>query len=164
MNAEVAQIDVYSTRRADLIELLGKMIGGTTWREPFSGGSTNVRDMMPYTNRLGAALAYARNCNPADSGPDILEALATGTQKHRRKIVAELAAAMLAGMGRLADRNADYLPQIAADAFMACCGVLRTGRPEEVTPDDYARLTTLAERALWDCAEKTARRVWRKLR
>lgn len=161
MNAAVAQIDVYSHQRADLLERLGCLVGGTTWREP-SGGGTNMIE-LPMAHRFAAALAFARECNPADTGPDILEALATGTQRHRIRIVAELTAALWLQQRR-AKKYPKVLPQIAADAFMGCCGVLPKGKPIGVKPEDYAAIIAVAEEMLWQAAERALRKLRRKLR
>jgi len=161
--AEVVQIDIYSNERAGLIEQLGILTGGTTWREVFRG-SHSTADNMPQAHKLAAALAYARETDPSNIGPDILEAMATGTQVHRRRIVGELTAALRIGTGRLAARNMDHLLQIAADAFLACVGVLPKGRPQAVSARDYNALTALGERILWRAADEALTALARKLR
>ena len=35
------QVDTYSAERASFAERLGRLAGGTTWREPLEGNGTN---------------------------------------------------------------------------------------------------------------------------
>lgn len=155
--------DHYEPRRFDFIEQVAKLAGKTTFREPIGGYGTR-RDYMPTEHAIAAAMAYARR-GQHDIGPDIAVAIATGCTDHRMEIVRELAAALLAGMGKVADRNADYLLEISADSYLCVIGIDRSNRPVGVSEKDYQVLRYFGDRMLLDAAEaalRRAARAWRK--
>lgn len=60
--------DIYSNQKASFRERIAKLAGGTTYREPMGGRSTDPNRMTDQD--VAAALAYARQ-GPDDIGPDI---------------------------------------------------------------------------------------------
>ena len=60
---------LWSTERADFVERVAKLAGGTTYRTPGAGRGTDLK-ALPDEHAIAAALAYARQ-GPNDIGPDV---------------------------------------------------------------------------------------------
>lgn len=149
--------DVFSAERAGFAERLARLAGGTTWREPLEGYGTRS-DNMPDTHAMAAALAFART-GPSDIGPDVAYAVICRRPAHRRRVVMELTAALLAQSGVVGERCADYLPQIAARCYVHVC----TGSPVEpvegVKERDWTILSAMGCGLLWDAVTVSVRRA-----
>lgn len=149
--------DAYSAERAGYAERLARLAGSTTWREPMEGHATRG-DHLPDVHAMAASLAFARR-GEADIGPDVALAVICRKMAHRRKVVTELAAALLASGGRAGERCADYLPQIAA----ACYSHVVTGEPIAVVAGiaerDWEILSSMGTGLLWDAVSVSVRRA-----
>ena len=149
--------DVFSTERAGFAERLARLAGGTTYREPMGGHGTKS-DHIPDVHAMAASLAFARR-GASDIGPDVAMAVICRKMAHRRRVVTELAAALLAQSGRVGERCADYLPQIAA----ACYSNVVTGealeRPEGPDDRDWEILSAMGTGLLWDAVSVSVRRA-----
>lgn len=147
--------ETYTHDAPSFAELLASLAGGTTFREPVGGRSTQTR-MMPWTHELAAIVAYART-SPNDIGPDIAVAIATGNIAHREKIVTQLAAAMLATGGKLSNKHADFLLEISAHAYLHVVTGKGSAKPDGIRERDYLALVWDAECRLLNAAEETRR-------
>lgn len=149
--------DAYSAERAGYAERLARLAGGTTYREPVGGYGT-PSDYMPDVHAMAASLAFARR-GEADIGPDVAFAVICRKMAHRRKVVTELAAALLASGGRAGERCAYYLPQIAS----ACYSHVVTGEPRAVVAGiaerDWVILSSMGVGLLWDAVSVSVRRA-----
>lgn len=152
-------MDLYSTERAGVIEMLGRLVGTTTWREPMEGHSTKL-DHLPKEHALEAALSFGRR-HRNDTAPDLLAAVATRTEIARTKIVPELVAALRIAAGRVAERNTEHLLVVAAHAYLQVVYGTEQQRPAFVSMRDYELLVSFGCRLLWAQVASTARRVHR---
>ena len=154
--------DEYSTVRAGFAERLARLAGGTTFREPVGGHSVKA-DNMPDVHAMAASLAFARQ-GDGDIGPDVAFAVICQRMTHRRRVVSEMTAALLAQGGRPGERCADYLPQIAASCYVHVV----TGNPAERVegPDerDWLILSSMGAGLLWDAVTVSVRRAERAYR
>lgn len=151
--------DVYSAERAGYAERLARLAGSTTWREPMEGHATKS-DNMPDVHAMAASLGFARR-GSSDIGPDVAVAVICRRMDHRQRVVTELTAALLAQSGRVGERCADHLPQIAAACYMHVV----TGEPyrrdlcPEVADRDWEILSAMGTRLLWDAVAVSIRRA-----
>lgn len=149
--------DIYSAERAGYAERLARLAGSTTYREPMEGHATRS-DYMPDVHAMAASLAFARR-GENDIGPDVALAVICRKMAHRRRVVTELAAALLAQGGRPGERCADALLEIAA----ACYVHVVTGDPlervPEITERDWEILSAMGAGLLWDAVAVSVRRA-----
>ena len=157
----MASNDLFSTERAGFLERLAGLSGRTTWREP--AGGAHYTGGVPDAHALAASLAYARR-GEHDIGPDILVCVACQTEHRRPRIVAELAAALVAECGRVAKRNQHALPAIAARAYMGVVYGKHYTPPSGVRMHDYLLLSRMGEATLWQAAEQSLRLAERAYR
>lgn len=157
------QTDVYSTERAGFAERLGRLAGGTTWREPMEGYGSR-HDWQPEAHKLAQALAYAR-AGENDIGPDLVCAIVLQWPGKPHRIVTELAAALLAQTGRVGERCADYIPIIARQCYLSVVtGVELPDEIDGVALRDWMILSAIGTATLWDSCEQTVRRAERAYR
>ena len=155
--------ETYTHERAGFAERAAKLAGRTAYREPVGGHGSRI-DYVPDEHAIAAAFAYARLA-PHDIGPDIAVAISTGTHAHARKIIVELAAALMAGLGRRADGYADAVIEVAADCYLRVITGCGKGKPEKMGDRPYEIAAALGDRILWQAADEAffrAERAYRK--
>lgn len=153
----------YTYERAGFFERAAKLAGKTTFREPV-GGYGSRADHLPDEHAIAAAFSYARQA-PHDIGPDIAVAIITGSVAHRQKIVTELAAALMAALGRKARDNATHMIYIAADCYLRVVTGSGAGKPEGMKDRPYEIARTIGDCILWRAADEAlfrAERAYRK--
>lgn len=95
--------DTYTLKRPSFEERVNALAGKGAWREPSDGAHGPVR-ILPGEHLDAAAIAYARQ-ERGDFGPDVLIAVALGSDAHRDRCVHSLAKA-LASLTRARDERA----------------------------------------------------------
>ncbi len=164
----------YTYDRASFAERAAKLAGVTTFREPVGGRGTR-RDQTPDEHSIAAAFAYARKMiwdeqlgeyvpDPHDVGPDIAIAIITGQAAHRQKIVTELAAALMSGLGRRSKGCAESIIYVAADCYMRVVTGKGIGKPEGMGDKPYEIARTLGDCILWRAADEAMHRAERAYR
>jgi len=153
--------ETFSYDRASFAERAAKLAGGTTYREPIGGRST--KQDIPDEHSIAAAFAYARQA-PHDIGPDIAIAIITGQAAHRQKIVTELAAALMSGLGRRSKGCAESIIYVAADCYMRVVTGKGIGKPEGMGDKPYEIARTLGDCILWRAADEAMHRAERAYR
>jgi len=83
---------LYSTDRADFVERVAKLAGGTTYRTPGAGRGTDIK-ALPDEHAIAAALAYARR-GPQDIGPDVAYCWVLESDAYRERVTRQLAIAL----------------------------------------------------------------------
>lgn len=144
--------EAFSYERATFAERAARLAGKTTFREPVGGVSTN-HDHMPDEHAIAAAFAYARK-HPRDVGPDIAVAIITGSTAHADKIVKELAAALLAGLGHRARGKVKAILQVSAGCYLRAVTGKGSGKPDDLDARQYQIASTLGDSVLWREAEE----------
>lgn len=148
--------DTFSTERAGFAERLGRLAGGTTYREPMEGHST-AGCHMPEAHSLATALAFAGRGN-GDVGPDLALAVVLQRLVKPERVVPWLASELSKYGGRMADKNADFLPNLSRVAYVA---VIQGGDPAEVEGVDeraHLWLSSLAMSLIWG---EVGEAIWR---
>ena len=154
--------ETFSYDRAGFAERAAKLAGMTTFREPVGGRGTK-RDHVPDEHAMAAAFAYSRQ-GPNDIGPDIALAIITGTHAHGDRIIRELAAALMAGLGNRATGKTAAIVRVAAGCYLrAVCG---SGgkKPDGLTDRQYELARILGESVLWRSANEALFRAERAYR
>ena len=129
--------DIYTHERASFRERIAALAGGTTWREPCGGRSTDPDRMTDQD--VAAALAYARR-GPADIGPDVAYCIVCQSNTNRERIVRELAAALVESGGYYLRKARPYVTSIAMQAFDSAVWQARCARPEGCGEKAYSAL------------------------
>lgn len=84
---------LWSTERADFVERVAKLAGGTTYRTPGAGRGTDLK-ALPDEHAIAAALAYARQ-GPNDIGPDVAYCWVLASDAYRERTTRLLAVALV---------------------------------------------------------------------
>jgi len=145
--------ETFSYDRASFAERAAKLAGGTTFREPVGGRGTK-HDQTPDEHTIAACFAYARR-TPHDIGPDIAVAIITGTPAHGDKIVRELAAALMAGLGRRAEGQLPDILRVAAGCYLRAVRGSGSRQPEGMDKRLWQIASALGDRVLWQAAEES---------
>lgn len=151
----------FTYERANFAERAAKLAGGTTFREPVGGRST--KQDIPDEHAIAAAFAYSR-VSPNDIGPDIAVAIITGCPAHGDRIVRELAAALMAGLGHRAKAKVADVIRVAADCYLRAVRGTGGKKPEGLDDRQYQIVSTLGDRILWQAAEESLFRAERAYR
>jgi len=154
--------ETFSYDRASFAERAAKLAGGTTFREPVGGRGTK-HDHVPDEHAMAAAFAYSRQ-GKNDVGPDIALAIITGTHAHGDRIIRELAAALMAGLGKRAEGHATDILRIAAGCYLWAVSGERGRQPDGMEKRQYQIAHTLGDRILWQAAEESLFRAERAYR
>jgi len=166
--------ETFSYDRASFAERAAKLAGMTTFREPVGGRGTK-RDQTPDEHTIAAAFAYARKMvwderlgeyipDKHDIGPEIAVAIATQTQAHGERIVAELAAALMAGLGYRANGHTSDIVRVAAGCYLQAVFGVGTQKPEGLTDRQYELARILGDSVLWTSANEAMFRAERAYR
>lgn len=166
--------ETFSYDRASFAERAAKLAGMTTFREPVGGRGTK-RDQTPDEHTIAAAFAYARKMvwderlgeyipDKHDIGPEIAVAIITGTHAHGDRIIRELAAALMAGLGKRAEGHATDILRIAAGCYLWAVSGERGRQPDGMEKRQYQIAHTLGDRILWQAAEESLFRAERAYR
>ena len=156
-------METFSYDRASFAERAAKLAGGTTFREPVGGRGTK-HDHVPDEHSIAACFAFARQ-GPHDIGPDIAVAIATQSPAHGDRIVRELAAALMAGLGHRAYRQTREIVCVAAGCYLRAVYGAGQSKPEGLTDRQYELARILGESVLWQAANEAlfrAERAYRK--
>lgn len=150
--------DIFTSEKAGFRERIAALIGGTTYREPVGGRSTDPNRMTDQD--VAAALAYARQ-GPDDIGPDIAYCIVCRSGWHRERITLKLAEALYS---RRLRGTRPYILTIADQAFRATVFCERVSRPEGCPPRGYASLLLAGASALQNLADESIHRAERAFR
>lgn len=165
--------ETFSYDRASFAERAAKLAGGTTYREPIGGRST--KQDIPDEHSIAAAFVYARKMvwddrlgefvpDKHDISPEIAVAIATQTQAHGERIVAELAAALMAGLGYRANGHTSDIVRVAAGCYLRAVFGVGTQKPEGLTDRQYELARILGDSVLWTSANEAMFRAERAYR
>ncbi|MDQ3287663.1 MAG: hypothetical protein M3Q42_05260 [Pseudomonadota bacterium] len=150
--------EIYTAEKAGFRERIAKLVGGTTYREPMGGRSTDPSRMTDQD--VAAALAYARQ-GPDDIGPDIAYCIVCGSDWHRPRITLRLAEALhdyrLRG-------TRPYVLTIADQAFRAVVFGDRVAMPQGCPPRGYSSLLVAGAAVLATMADEAIQRAERAFR
>lgn len=153
--------ETFTHDRASFRERIARLVGGTTWREPLEGHSTDPHRMTDQD--VAAALAFARQ-DPDDIGPDIAYCIVTGSDWHRARIILAVANALLSSGGRWLRHGRPHLLTIADNAFRALVFGDRVACPTDCPPKSYASLLLSACCAMDSAADAAIRSAERAFR
>jgi hypothetical protein len=148
--------EIYTHEKAGFRERIARLQGGSTWREPMEGHSTDPHRMTDQD--VAAALAYARR-GPEDIGPDVAYCIVCGSDWHRARIIKGLATALFHAGGHWARKARPHLLTIADDAFRALVHEQRVARPEGCHALAYDNLLLLGLVALQTSADEAIYRA-----
>lgn len=154
--------ETFSYDRASFAERAAKLAGGTTFREPVGGRGTK-HDHVPDEHTIAACFAFARQ-GPHDIGPDIAVAIITGTHAHGDRIVRELAAALMAGLGHRATGHMSDILRVAAGCYLQAVSGCGGRKPERLTGRQYELAKTIGDSVLWQAANESLFRAERAYR
>ena len=150
--------ELFTHEKANFRERIAKLAGGTTYREPMGGRSTDPHRMTDQD--VAAALAYAR-MGPDDMGPDIAFCIVCGSEWHRARIIKRLAESLNHAGGHWARKARAHLLTIADHSFRSVVWLERTARPEGCHPGAYGHLFLTGVIALQSLADEAIRRAER---
>lgn len=153
--------ETFTHDRASFRERIARLVGGTTWREPLEGHSTDPHRMTDQD--VAAALAYGRQ-GPDDIGPDIAYCIVCGSDWHRARIIKGLATALFHGGGSWLRHGRPYLLTIADDAFRVLVWGHRVARPEGCPARTYDALLLAGVGVLEQAADESIHRAERAFR
>lgn len=148
--------DVFSHDRATFRERIARLAGGTTYREPMEGHSTDPHRLTDLD--VAAALAFARQ-GASDIGPDVAYCIICQTDAHRPRIVRELALALTASGGYYLRAARPYLLHIADQAFAAAVWQARVAKPEGLGDKAYSALMLAGVATLHRAADEAIHRA-----
>ena len=157
-------VDLYTSRRASLLERLGRLAGTTTWRAPV-GSFAQPADMHPVEHALAMACVWLRDHrkDATDISGDVLEALALQHSIHEDRMVDALLTGMRdvsAYVARECGKGNDGLHAGCARAALCQC---ITGRPHKPPPRasrmDWGLWEGLGARIIWAQADQGLRRA-----
>lgn len=142
--------ETFTHDRASFRERIARLVGGTTWREPLEGHSTDPRRMTDQD--VAAALAYARQ-GADDIGPDIAYCIVCNSNSYRRRSVSTVAQEIFETTKR---RRGLHEMVLAADAAWGFVVWGRTQpRPDTIDQTAWDVLVRLAV-AIFDSAAESA--------
>lgn len=150
--------DIYSHDRATFRERIARLAGGTTYREPMEGHSTDPHRLTDLD--VAAALAFARK-GSSDIGPDVAYCMICQSDAYRPRIVRELALALSESGGYYLRNARPYLLHIADQAFAAMVWQARVTRPEGCSERAYSALLLAGVATLHSAADEAIRRAER---
>lgn len=150
--------EIYTAEKGGFRERIAKLVGGTTYREPVGGRSTDPNRMTDQD--VAAALAYARQ-GADDIGPDIAYCIVCGSDWHRERITLRLAEALHDYRQR---GTRPYVLTIADQAFRAVVFGARVARPEGCPPRGYSSLLIAGAAVLSTLADEAIHRAERAFR
>ncbi|TXH55157.1 MAG: hypothetical protein E6Q97_09395 [Desulfurellales bacterium] len=153
--------DIFTAEKAGFRERIASLIGGTTYREPVGGRSTDPNRMTDQD--VAAALAYARQ-GPDDIGPDIAYCIVCGSDWHRARITLKLADALLSAGGYSLRKARPHVLTIADQAFQTVVWQRRVARPEGCGERAYSQLLLAGAHTLQTHADDAIRRAERAFR
>lgn len=152
--------------RPGIIELLAKLAGGTTYREPLGGTSSKHGD-IPAEHEMAAAVAAARRKDdPLDIGPDLIYDEACQRAAHNRRVVSAVVFALEKGECRhmrIVRRNLQYLSIVVHCAYLRSVFGQSCQRPDGMGEGDWDALTDSAERIMGAMRDEASPRVARFL-
>ena len=150
--------DVFSHDRATFRERIARLAGGTTYREPMEGHSTDPHRLTDQD--VAAALAFARQ-GASDIGPDVAYCMVCQSDAYRPRIVRELARALSESGGYYLRNSRPYLMRIADQAFAAMVWQARVEKPEGRSERAYSALLLAGVATLQNVADEAIRRAER---
>lgn len=153
--------DIYSHDRATFRERIARLAGGTTYREPMEGHSTDPHRLTDLD--VAAALAFARK-GSSDIGPDVAYCMICQSDAYRPRIVRELALALSESGGYYLRKARPYLLHIADQAFAAIVWQARVARPEGCSERAYSALLLAGVATLHSAADEAIRDAERAFR
>lgn len=157
-------IETTAKDRVGFLERLGRLAGGTTFREAGQGGGVPyAARMMTTENALALSLALARR-NPRDVGPWIAYAMATKVEDHRQEIITWLADKLIAGTQHVGKRNSKRMLGIAATAYTIVVRGEKAYRTPRTNPRDFEILLSIGIGWLWTSVESAVERAEYALR
>ena len=148
--------DIYSHDRATFRERIARLAGGTTYREPMEGHSTDPHRLTDLD--VAAALAFARK-GSADIGPDVAYCMICQSDAYRPRIVRELALALSESGGYYLRKARPYLLSIADQAFAVAVWQALVARPEGCGERAYSALLLAGVATLHSSADEAIRRA-----
>lgn len=148
--------DTYSHHRSTFRERIARLAGGTTYREPMEGHSTDPHRLTDLD--VAAALAFARR-GQSDIGPDVAYCIVCQTDLHRHRIVRELALALATSGGYYLRKARPYLMHIADQAFSAAVWQSRVSKPEGCSERAYSALLLAGVATLHSAADEAIYRA-----
>lgn len=154
----------------DAMEIIARLAGGTTFRDPTSGRSS--REGALDTPTIAAALGFVRDplaqrmalavaCQTTNEWPHV-QAMAYPLLRGR--LMADRAYRPL-----LVGHRRWRLRLVLCDAFIACCGardatsLAGMARTARMRVEDYTALRRACEDFLMDAAREGAREAWQRL-
>ena len=150
--------ELFGKDRAGLMERLGRLQGGTTYRDGDSGGGTPfVTRKLTAEAELLLALKMAQT-HPRDVGPWIVYSIALRIDDRRSQIVHWLADKLIAGAGHVGKRNAGRMLVIASASYQLAVHGLEPKRPRQRAVD-YAALVNIGAGWLWMKCETAVERA-----
>ena len=150
--------DVYSHDRATFRERIARLAGGTTYREPMEGHSTDPHRLTDLD--VAAALAFARR-GSSYIGPDVAYCMICQSDAYRPRIVRELAIALSESGGYYLRKARPYLLHIADQAFSVAVWQARVTKPEGCSESAYSALLLAGVATLQSVADDAIRRAER---
>jgi hypothetical protein len=173
-----AQVDIYSTERAGLLERLCRIAGQTTWREPRDTDYVPPVDPMPveHTMLTGISFAHRRipsedefhrliwKRDPTDIGPYVLDCLIYRRVVHGREIRVQLVRALRDMSKRLAKADEDHVWKAAMPIIRECATGVEADQPTDVPDKVWIPASSLGIRLLWASAGQTLRALAERLR
>lgn len=148
--------DIYSHDRATFRERIARLAGGTTYREPMEGHSTDPHRLTDLD--VAAALAFARQ-GASDIGPDVAYCMICQSDAYRPRIVRELALALAQSGGYYLRTARPYLLSIADQAFSVTVWQAPAARPEGCSERAYSALLLAGVATLHSAADDAIRRA-----
>lgn len=150
--------EIFTHQKTTFRERIAKLVGGTTYREPVGGRSTDPHRMTDQD--VAAALAYARK-GQHDIGPDVAYCILCQSDWHRARIVKALAEALFSSGGHWARKARPYLLTIADDAYRVAVHQQRPQRPEDCHLRAYEALLVTGISTLATLADESILRAER---